>query len=128
MYFGAERLSSIGGIRFTDFRFLLKNGDLTPPTMTRRTKQILEVAPEELLEISAEDAKKLKIKNGEMVKVSSRRGEINVRAKITCRSQKGNVFLSFHYPEALSNLLTSEHRDPITGTPEYKACAVKVEK
>jgi predicted molibdopterin-dependent oxidoreductase YjgC len=36
--------------------------------------------------------------------------------------------MTFHYPEALSNLLTSEHRDPITGTPEYKACAVKIEK
>jgi len=97
-------------------------------SMTRRTKQIMEVAPEELLEISAEDAKKLKIKNGDTVKVSSRRGKIKVKAKVTCRSQKGNVFLTFHYPEALSNLLTSEHRDPITGTPEYKACAVKVEK
>jgi formate dehydrogenase alpha subunit len=97
-------------------------------SMTRRVPEILEVAPEELLEISPEDAKKLKIQNGDRVKVSSKRGKIKVRTKVTDRSQKGSVFLTFHYPEALSNLLTSEHRDPITGTPEYKACAVKIEK
>jgi formate dehydrogenase major subunit/formate dehydrogenase alpha subunit len=97
-------------------------------SMTRRVPEILEVASEELIEISPEDAKKLKIKNGDWVNVSSKRGKIKVRAKVTKRSQKGNVFMTFHYPEALSNFLTSEHRDPITGTPEYKACAVKIEK
>lgn len=97
-------------------------------SMTRRVKGIMEIVPEELLEISVEDAVKLKIKNGDKVKVSSRRGRIRVKAKVTDRSQPGNVFLSFHFPEALTNLLTSEHKDPITGTPEYKSCAVKIEK
>jgi len=60
--------------------------------------------------------------------VSSRRGEIKVKARITERSQAGNVFLTFHFKNALTNILTSEHRDPITGTPEYKSCAVRVEK
>jgi formate dehydrogenase alpha subunit len=97
-------------------------------SMTGRVKEINEVAPEELLEISPEDAKKLNIKSGDRVKVSSKRGKIKVKAKVTCRSQKGNVFLTFHYAKALTNLLTSEHRDPITGTPEYKVCGVKIEK
>jgi formate dehydrogenase major subunit/formate dehydrogenase alpha subunit len=97
-------------------------------SMTGRVKEINEVAPEELLEISPDDAKKLNIKSGDKVKVSSKRGKIKVKAKVTCRSQKGNVFLTFHYAKALTNLLTSEHRDPITGTPEYKVCAVKIEK
>ncbi|HBH62450.1 MAG TPA: hypothetical protein DDX85_12095 [Nitrospiraceae bacterium] len=88
----------------------------------------MELVPEELLEINAEDAVKLKIKNGDKVFVSSRRGKIRVKVRVTDRSQPGNVFLSFHFPEALSNLLTSEHKDPITGTPEYKACAVKIAK
>ncbi|MCK5503776.1 MAG: hypothetical protein KAJ10_01365, partial [Thermodesulfovibrionia bacterium] len=48
--------------------------------------------------------------------------------KVTDRSQPGNVFMTFHFPEALSNFLTSEHRDPIAGTPEYKSCAVRIEK
>jgi len=97
-------------------------------SMTGRVREIMEVVPEELLEINPEDAKKLKIHSGEWVKVSSARGKIKVRAKVTERSQKGNVFLSFHFQKALTNLLTSEHRDPITGTPEYKVTAVKIEK
>lgn len=97
-------------------------------SMTRRVKGIMELVSEELLEINPEDAKKLKIKNGDKVKVSSRRGNIKVKVKVTGRSQPHNVFLTFHFPEALSNLLTSGHKDPITGTPEYKSCAVKIEK
>jgi len=97
-------------------------------SMSRRVAGIMELVPEEHIEISPEDAKKLNIKEGDMLNVSSRRGKINVKARITNRSQKGNVFMTFHFPEALSNFLTSEHRDPIAGTPEYKSCAVKIEK
>jgi predicted molibdopterin-dependent oxidoreductase YjgC len=68
------------------------------------------------------------IKDNDWVRVSSRRGKIRVKDRVTTRSQKGNVFLTFHFPEALSNFLPSEHRDPIAGTPEYKSCAVKIEK
>jgi formate dehydrogenase alpha subunit len=97
-------------------------------SMSRRVTGILELVPEELIEISPEDAKRLEINDGDWVKVSSRRRKIKVKVKVTNRSQKGNVFMTFHFPEALSNFLTSEHRDPIAGTPEYKSCAVKVEK
>ncbi len=97
-------------------------------SMTRRSKGINTVVPEELIEISPADARRLKIESGEFVNVSSRRGEVKVKAKVTDRSQKGVVFMTFHHPEVLTNLLTSEHRDPITGTPEYKACAVKITK
>lgn len=97
-------------------------------SMSRRVPGIMELVPEELVEISPEDAKKLGIKSGDMVTVSSKRGAVKAKAKVTKRSQKGNVFMTFHFDEALTNILTSEHRDPITGTPEYKSCAVKVEK
>jgi formate dehydrogenase major subunit/formate dehydrogenase alpha subunit len=97
-------------------------------SMTTRVAGIMELVPEELLEINKKDAAKLNIKTGDFVKVSSRRGEIKVKARITERSQAGNVFLTFHFKDALTNILTSEHRDPITGTPEYKSCAVKIEK
>jgi formate dehydrogenase alpha subunit len=96
-------------------------------SMTRRVKGIMELVPEELLELSPEDAEELGIRNGDWVRVSSRRGEIRVRVRVTDRSQKGNVFLTFHHQNALTNLLTSGHRDYIAGTPEYKACAVRVE-
>jgi predicted molibdopterin-dependent oxidoreductase YjgC len=60
--------------------------------------------------------------------VSSRRGRIKGRAKVSDRIQKGHVFMTFHFPEALSNFLTSEHRDPVAGTPEYKSCAVRIDR
>jgi predicted molibdopterin-dependent oxidoreductase YjgC len=96
--------------------------------MTRRSVGIAEIVPEELVEISRGDAAALGIENGDRVRVISRRGEISVRAKVTDRSQLGNVFMTFHHENALTNILTSGFRDPITGTPEYKSCAVKVEK
>jgi formate dehydrogenase alpha subunit len=97
-------------------------------SMTRRCSGIAEVVPEELVEISLADAQSLGINHMDWVKVSSRRGEVQVRAKVTDRSQAGNVFMTFHHQDALTNVLTSEHRDPITGTPEYKSCAVRVER
>lgn len=97
-------------------------------SMTRRSKGIAQVVPIERVEISPEDAIKLGIKDRNWVKVSSRRGEVKVRAKVTSRSQSGNVFMTFHHQDTLTNDLTSEHRCPIAGTPEYKSCAVKVEK
>jgi formate dehydrogenase alpha subunit len=97
-------------------------------SMTRRFPGIAEIVPEELVEISPEDAATLNVENGDWVRVSSRRGEVSVRAKVTERSQAGNVFMTFHHRNALTNILTSGHRDPIAGTPEYKACAVRIEK
>jgi formate dehydrogenase alpha subunit len=97
-------------------------------SMTGRVPGIMELVPEELLEISPKDAEALVIRDREAVIVSSRRGSVKVKARITDRSQPGSVFLTFHFRNALTNVLTSGHRDPITGTPEYKACAVKIEK
>jgi predicted molibdopterin-dependent oxidoreductase YjgC len=87
------------------------------------------LAPHEWLEVSPQDAVKLKLSGGEMVRLSSRRGSLRVPVKITERSPGGVVFMSFHHPgEALTNLLTTDAHDPITETAEYKACAVKIEK
>jgi predicted molibdopterin-dependent oxidoreductase YjgC len=97
-------------------------------SMTRRCAGIAEVVPEELLEISPEDAKALNIQSGDRVSVASRRGGITVKAKVTRRSQPGNVFLTFHHRDVLTNILTSGFRDPITGTPEYKSCAVRIDR
>jgi formate dehydrogenase major subunit/formate dehydrogenase alpha subunit len=97
-------------------------------SMTGRVPGILKLVPEEVLELNARDAEALQIKSGERVRVASRRGELTVKANVTERSQAGNVFLTFHFRKALTNILTSDHRDPITGTPEYKACAVRIQK
>jgi len=97
-------------------------------SMTRRVPGIMELVPEELIEVSPQDAAALNIASGDLVKVFSRRGEVMVKVRVTKRSQAGNVFLTFHHRDVLTNLLTSGFRDPITGTPEYKSCAVQIEK
>jgi formate dehydrogenase alpha subunit len=97
-------------------------------SMTRRTPGIMELISEELVEICPSDAKRLGIEDGDIVKVTSRRATVKAKAKVTRRSQAGNLFMTFHYDNALTNLLTSEHKDPIAGTPEYKFTAVRIEK
>lgn len=97
-------------------------------SMTRRSHGIAQIVPIERVEISPEDAENLGIADRDWVVVSSRRGEVKVRAKVTNRSQQGNVFMTFHHQDTLTNNLTSEHRDPISGTPEYKSCAVRIDR
>jgi formate dehydrogenase alpha subunit len=97
-------------------------------SMTRRSHGIAQIVPIERVEISPEDAENLGIADRDWVIVSSRRGEVKVRAKVTDRSQQGNVFMTFHHQDTLTNNLTSEHRDPISGTPEYKSCAVRIDR
>ncbi len=96
-------------------------------SMTRRAKGISELVPMERAEINPADAESLGIKDRDWIRVSSRRGEVKVRAKVTDRTQRGNVFMTFHHQDALTNILTSPHRDRIAGTPEYKSCAVRIE-
>lgn len=121
-----------GEVPDEDYPFMLITGrrreHYNNGSMTRRSSGIMELVPDEMLEINPEDAEVLNIRDGEMVRVTSRRGWIDVRARITERSQKGNLFLTFHFPEANSNVLTTDVRDPITGTPEYKCTAVRVER
>ena len=93
--------------------------------MTRRTRN-LELVPEELLELHPDDARALGVGDGERVRVASRRGEIEVTADITERVSPGQAFIGFHFPEALANVLTSQHGDEVTSCPEYKVTAVRV--
>jgi len=97
-------------------------------TVTRRSKGLDEIYPEALVEISPEDAKELKIEDGEFIEVASRRGKIKAKAKVTGKSGKGVVFMSFHFREAAANLLTNAALDPVSRIPEYKVCAVKINK
>ena len=98
-------------------------------TQTRRAIGFDALVPHEWLEVSPEDADELKLTNGEEVDVVSRRGRIRVPVKVTDRSPSGLVFMSFHFPgSVLTNLLTTDAYDPITETPEFKACAVRIEK
>jgi predicted molibdopterin-dependent oxidoreductase YjgC len=97
-------------------------------TMTRVSPTLHREMGTGYVEISPTDAKNLGIKNGERIKVSSRRGEIQIKAKISRKVNRGVVFIPFHFAEAAANMLTNPAYDPTAKIPEYKACAVKVEK
>ena len=97
-------------------------------TQTGRSAAIRRLLPEELAELNPRDAHALGVADGDRVRISSRRGQVETRVTLTERSPQGVVFLSFHFPEAvLTNLLTNDAFDPITETPEFKACAIRVE-
>jgi formate dehydrogenase major subunit len=97
-------------------------------TQTGRCEGLNTLLPEETVDISAADAARIGIADGEMVKVSSRRGQVKVRARVTPEAPEGTVWMAFHFRENNANWLTNTAFDPITLTAEYKACAVKVEK
>jgi formate dehydrogenase alpha subunit len=96
-------------------------------TQTRRTGNV-ELQPADLIEIHPTDAERLGIANDELVEIESARGKVQTWACVTTRVAPGNVFLSFHFPEVKTNLLTSAHADPLTSCPEYKVTAVDVRK
>jgi formate dehydrogenase (NADP+) alpha subunit len=81
---------------------------------------------EETLDIHPLDAGRLGIEDGQLVEVSSRRGALTVKAKVTEQVVPGLVFMSFHWREVPTNVLTINEFDPISGTAEFKACAVNV--
>jgi formate dehydrogenase major subunit/formate dehydrogenase alpha subunit len=97
-------------------------------TQTGRSPAIRRLLPRETLEINPSDGQRLGIEDGQKVRIVSRRGEVTAAARFTDRSAEGVVFLSFHFPDqAITNHLTNDAHDPIAHTPEYKACAVRVE-
>jgi formate dehydrogenase alpha subunit len=97
-------------------------------TMTRRVPVLDREVPKGYVEICKSDASKLSIRNGAMVKVTSRRGQIVVKAKVVDTIQEGLVFIPFHFAEAAANKLTAANLDPVAKIPEYKVCAVKLER
>lgn len=82
----------------------------------------------ESLDLSPEDARRLGVAEGDPVRVTSRRGSLEVPAHIDRGLRAGVVFMTFHYPgETPTNVLTIDVADPKSGTAEFKACAVRVE-
>ncbi len=98
-------------------------------TQTRRTAVVeLTKAEKERVRLHPKDARRLDIRNGEMVRVVSRRGFVEVEAEVTKATKPGTVFMTFHFPETRTNLLLSSAADEYTGCPEYKVSAVRLEK
>jgi len=115
-----------------EYPFILSTGRVLfhyhTATMTRRSKGINEYYPKGYVEINPVDAEKLGVKDEDLVKVKSRRGEIQINASVTDRSPIGTIFIPFHFYEAKANILTNPALDPIAKIPEYKVCAVQVER
>ncbi len=114
-----------------EFPFLLSTGRVLyhwhGGTMTRRSK-LDDIYPEATVELHPHDADNLNIQAGEIITVRSRRGAIQVKTIVSKRSQRGVVFIPFHFAEAAANELTLDIRDPQAKIPDYKVCAVKLEK
>jgi formate dehydrogenase alpha subunit len=96
-------------------------------TMTRRSERLDHEVPEAYVEIHPEDARRIGLDGNPWVRVSSRRGEIELLARVTPRITPGVVFIPFHFAEAAANALTHGAFDPVAKIPEYKVCAVKLE-
>jgi len=97
-------------------------------TMTRKVAGLNTLEPEGVIEINPADATALKIKDGEKVKVFSRRGEVTAKTKITEKSPPKVVYMTFHFAESAANLLTNTAVDPIAKIPEFKVSAVRIER
>ncbi len=96
-------------------------------TMTLRTG-LVEVCGSEKLDIHAGDAGALGLCTGDKVRVISRRGEVQMSVNISATVPQGMVFASFHFPEAAINKLTNPAHCPVSKIPEFKICAVRIEK
>ncbi len=96
--------------------------------MTRRAKGLMEVYGHTLVELNPDDATRLGLNGKRRVRITSRRGEIEAEAWITDRVPPGMVYANFHFPEANANELTIAALDPVSKIPEYKVCAVRVER
>ena len=97
-------------------------------SMTMKSQGLNELAPECFVEISEQDAEAYNIGDGDFLKIRSRRGGIEARAKLSEEAVKGTVFIPFHFAKAAANKLTNPALDPTAKIPEYKVCAVQIEK
>ncbi len=96
--------------------------------MTSRALGLMDIAGEGFIEVNAVDAERLGIKNGEKIKVISRRGEITAAARVGRKVSEGETWMPFHFPDSPVNVLTNAALDEFARIPEYKVCAVRLEK
>ena len=96
--------------------------------MTARTDGVNEIADRSFIELNTCDAEALGIADGDIVRVSSRRGSIESVAHVSEKTNPGQTWMPFHFQDGNSNWLTIAALDRVSKAPEYKVCAVKVEK
>lgn len=113
-----------------EYPFVLSTGrKLSYYNVFTQYSKALEIhSPEELAEINPIDAEQLSLEDGERVKVASRRGKLETKIKITDRVPPGMIFMTFHYFDTPTNVLTNGAADKVSKTYEYKACSVQISK
>ncbi|MCL5069297.1 MAG: formate dehydrogenase subunit alpha [Actinobacteria bacterium] len=97
-------------------------------TMTGKSKGLNKIAPLNFVQINDKDAQLFKIKDGDKVKIDSRRGSITAKASVSSKIKKGVIFVPFHYADSPANMLTNPKLDARAKIPEFKACAAKIIK
>ncbi len=114
-----------------EFPFLLITGrclyQFNAGTMTMRTPNAL-LRPTDTLDMCAEDAARLGVNDGERVRVRSRHGATEIPVRVSATVKRGELFATFHHSAVSINRVTGQVRDGVTGAPEYKVTAVRVEK
>lgn len=115
-----------------DYPVLLSTGRMlyhyNAGAMTHRTEGLNEIAGASYIQLNESDAHALGIATGDKVRVSSRRGEIVTQAWVGDVVGEGEAFMTFHFPDGNPNVVANNATDPLCFIPEYKVCAIKVEK
>ncbi|UWP59755.1 formate dehydrogenase subunit alpha [Ruminococcus gauvreauii] len=115
-----------------DYPIILMTGRIlyhyTTRAMTGKTPGLMEIEGKSFIEMNFKDADALGIKNGDKVKVSSRRGQIESTARVGRKVSQGESWMPFHFPDGNCNWLTNPALDKYARIPEYKVCAIKIEK
>ncbi|MGL5864536.1 MAG: molybdopterin oxidoreductase family protein, partial [Dermatophilaceae bacterium] len=114
------------------YPLLLTTGRVLPHyqsgAQTRRVAELVSAATEPVAELHPALADSLGVADGDAVRLTSARGSLVVAASVSSDIRPDTVFVAFHWAGPLSaNLLTSDATDPVSGMPEFKVCAVRVE-
>jgi formate dehydrogenase major subunit len=115
----------------SEYPFILNTGRLLEHwhtgSMTRRSFALDAISPTAQVYLHPDDAAELGLADGQLARVSSRRGAIELETRCSHREARGNCFIPFHFREAAANLLTIDEIDPVGKIPEFKFCAVRIE-
>jgi formate dehydrogenase alpha subunit len=129
----ARQIEQAAELPDTDYPYVLNTGRLLyhwhGGTLTRRVQGLLELAPRLEIAIHPVDARRLGAETGTRLRVESRRGELTGHARVTEAVRPGAIFIPFvKLSDSAANFLTNSAADPVSKIPEYKVCAVRLER